>query len=214
LITGGCGFIGCNLIRHLVAEGGHRLRVLDNLEVGRRERLEAFGPVVEMAPAACATEPAPDHIELIVADILDADAVRAATRGCDVVVHFAANTGVPASVRDPRPDCLVNVVGTLNCLEAARAERIKRFVFASSAAPVGKVEPPVHEEKAPHPVSPYGGQQAERRRLLLRLLPDLRSGHRGPSLRQCLWRRFGSQDERSRDLHQASAGGRGSRDLR
>ena len=159
LITGGCGFIGCNLIRHLVAEGGHRLRVLDNLEVGRRERLEAFGPVVEMAPAACATEPAPDRIELIVADILDADAVRAATRDCDVVVHLAANTGVPASVRDPRRDCLVNVVGTLNCLEAARAERIKRFVFASSAAPVGEVEPPVHEEKAPHPVSPYGASK-------------------------------------------------------
>lgn len=159
LITGGCGFIGCNLIRHLVAEGGHRLRVLDNLEVGRRERLEAFGPVVEMAPAACATESAPDHIELIVADILDADAVRAATRGCDVVVHLAANTGVPASVQDPRRDCLVNVVGTLNCLEAARAERIKRFVFASSAAPVGEVEPPVHEEKAPHPVSPYGASK-------------------------------------------------------
>ena len=159
LITGGCGFIGCNLVRHLIAEGGYRLRILDNLEVGRRERLEALGPVVEVPPRAGGIEPEPDQIELVVADILDADAVRAATRGCDVVVHLAANTGVATSVQDPRRDCLVNVVGTLNCLEAARAERTGRFVFASSAAPVGEVEPPVHEEKAPHPVSPYGASK-------------------------------------------------------
>jgi UDP-glucose 4-epimerase len=159
LITGGCGFIGCNLVRHLLAEGGHRIRVLDNLEVGKARALRTLAPVVEAAPAACGAASADERIELVVGDILDAEAVRASARGCDVVVHLAANTGVGPSVQDPRRDCLVNVVGTLNCLEAARHERAGRFVFASSGAPVGEVEPPVHEEKAPHPVSPYGASK-------------------------------------------------------
>ena len=123
LITGGCGFIGCNLVRHLLAEGGRLIRVLDNLEVGRAERLRALAPVVEVAPATCSA-PSDDRIELVVGDILDADVVRASTHGCEVLVHLAANTGVALSVQDPRRDCLVNVVGTLNCLEAARHERV------------------------------------------------------------------------------------------
>ena len=159
LITGGCGFIGCNLIRHLLAHGGSQIRVLDSLAAGRRERLEQVGPVVEVAPEACGADAGDHRIELVVRDILDADAVRASTRACHVVVHLAANTGVASSVEDPRRDCLVNVVGTLNCLEAARHEGIERFVFASSGAPVGEVEPPVHEGKAPRPVSPYGASK-------------------------------------------------------
>ena len=159
LITGGCGFIGCNLVRHLFAEGGHRIRVLDSLEVGKAAALRAVAPVVEVAPAACVAASAGEAIELVVGDILDAEAVRASARGCDVVVHLAANTGVGPSVQDPRRDCLVNVIGTLNCLEAARHEGARRLVFASSGAPVGEVDPPVHEEKAPHPVSPYGASK-------------------------------------------------------
>jgi UDP-glucose 4-epimerase len=159
LITGGCGFIGCNLVRHLLAQGGHRIRVLDDLEAGGPERLARLGPVVEVAPEACGAHSGAERIELVVRDILDADAVRASTRACDVVVHLAANTGVAPSLQDPRRDCLVNVIGTLNCLEAARHEGVERFVFASSAAPVGEVEPPVHEEKAPRPLSPYGASK-------------------------------------------------------
>jgi UDP-glucose 4-epimerase len=159
LITGGCGFIGCNLVRQLLAQGGYQIRVLDNLEAGGRERLEQVGSVLEVAPEACGAHGGSDRIELVVRDILDAEAVRASTRACQVVVHLAASTGVAASVRDPRRDCLVNVVGTLNCLEAARHEGAGRFVFASSGAPVGAVEPPVHEGKAPRPMSPYGASK-------------------------------------------------------
>jgi UDP-glucose 4-epimerase len=82
-----------------------------------------------------------------------------AGRGVDVIVHLAANTGVGPSVEDPRADCLANVIGTLNYLEAARHNGIKRFVFASSGAPAGEVEPPIHEELPPHPVSPYGASK-------------------------------------------------------
>ena len=159
LITGGCGFIGCNLVRHLLVQGGNRIRVFDNLEAGGPERLEQVGPVVEVAPEACSAHGDADRIQLVVGDILDADTVRASTRACHVIVHLAANTGVVPSVQDPRRDCLVNVIGTLNCLEAARHEGVERFVFASSGAPVGEVEPPVNEEKAPRPVSPYGASK-------------------------------------------------------
>ncbi|WP_279614520.1 NAD-dependent epimerase/dehydratase family protein [Desulfohalobium retbaense] len=60
---------------------------------------------------------------------------------------------------DPRMDCETNVLGTLNYLEAARHCQSKRFVFASSGAPAGEVEPPIHEELPPHPVSPYGASK-------------------------------------------------------
>jgi UDP-glucose 4-epimerase len=159
LITGGCGFIGCNLVRHLLAQGGARIRVLDNLEAGGSERLKQVTSVDEVEPEACGAQEGSDRVELVVRDILDADAVRASTRACDVVAHLAANTGVAPSIQDPRRDCMVNVIGTLNCLEAARHEGAKRFVFASSAAPVGEVAPPVHEDKAPRPVSPYGASK-------------------------------------------------------
>jgi UDP-glucose 4-epimerase len=81
------------------------------------------------------------------------------TKGADVVVHLAANTGVPNSVSHPRLDMEQNVIGTFNYLEAARTNGVKRFVFASSGAPAGEVEPPIHEELAPHPVSPYGASK-------------------------------------------------------
>jgi UDP-glucose 4-epimerase len=77
----------------------------------------------------------------------------------DVVIHLAANTGVPVSVEHPRLDMECNVNGTFNMLEGARAHKVKRFVFASSGAPAGEVEPPIHEELPPHPVSPYGASK-------------------------------------------------------
>jgi UDP-glucose 4-epimerase len=66
---------------------------------------------------------------------------------------------VAPSVENPRMDCEANVFGTLNYLEAARHCQVKRFVFASSGAPAGEVEPPIHEELPAHPVSPYGASK-------------------------------------------------------
>ena len=92
-------------------------------------------------------------------DILDKDLALEVAQGRDVIVHLAANTGVAPSVENPRMDCENNVLGTLNYLEAARQAKVKRFVFASSGAPAGEVEPPIHEELPPHPVSPYGASK-------------------------------------------------------
>ena len=159
LITGGCGFIGCNLIRQLRAEGGHEIRVLDTLEAGGAERLAAVAPVDEVGGPARARSGPDCAVELVVGDILDADLVARSARERDILVHLAANTGVGPSVEDPRRDCVTNVIGTLNCLEAARHAGVRRFVFASSSAPLGAVEPPLHEDKAPRPASPYGASK-------------------------------------------------------
>lgn len=160
LITGGCGFIGTALIRSLRDEGGHGIRVVDNLTVGDREDLATASDFVEESPENPGPVSPGGPVELIVGDILDEDLALRAAEGADAIVHLAANTGVLPSIEDPRGDCRKNVLGTLNYLEAARHNGVGRFVFASSGGTViGEVEPPIHEEMAPHPVAPYGASK-------------------------------------------------------
>ena len=161
LVTGGAGFIGANLARMLLNHG-YQVTVLDNLSTGRREYLESL------------------HIEFIEGDILDTDLVNRVVPGHDGIVHLAAQTGVPGSLQDPHRDCEVNVIGTLNLLEACRqamdketrrpgdketilplssAPQLPRFIFASSNAPLGRQPPPATEDKAPLPISPYGASK-------------------------------------------------------
>ncbi len=154
LITGGCGFIGTNLIKRLVKEKGHRIRVLDNLSVGSEDDL---GSVCESKTHDGTWRD--DVVALMTGDITDEITCRKAAEGADVIVHLAANTGVGPSVENPRADMASNVVGTFNLLESARSNQVTRFIFASSGAPVGECEPPIHEEIAPHPVSPYGASK-------------------------------------------------------
>lgn len=156
LITGGCGFIGRALISSLAEDTP--VRVFDNLSVGLVEDLEALGPVMRREPGAhMATWSA--GVELVVGDIRNAQEIAAAARNADVLIHLAANTGVFPSVQDPRFDCETNVLGVLNALEACREQKVGRLVFASSGAPLGVQTPPLHEEMAPRPASPYGASK-------------------------------------------------------
>ena len=159
LITGGCGFIGRNLVQALRARSNDAIRIIDNLSVGTRDDLAGIAPFAELDPATVRGSDPHAPIELVAGDIGDADLMERVTAGMDVVVHLAANTGVAPSVADPRFDCVTNVIGTLNCLEACRQTGVRRFVFASSGAPVGECEPPIHEELPAHPVSPYGASK-------------------------------------------------------
>jgi UDP-glucose 4-epimerase len=156
VITGGCGFIGISLIKTLIKEENHNIRVLDNLTTGTKKDLSEACVYSEVS-INNVTEF--KGIELIVGDILDEDLAVKIVKGADVIIHLAANTGVGPSVENPRADCMANVIGTFNYLEAARINNVPRFVFASSGAPAGEVEPPIHEELPPHPVSPYGASK-------------------------------------------------------
>jgi UDP-glucose 4-epimerase len=159
LVTGGCGFIGRNLVSRLLTEEGALVRVIDNLSVGTRDELRAIHPVAERAADGELTWNAGDPLTLIDGDICDEKLANTVAAGADVVIHLAGNTGVAPSVSDPRRDCLHNVLGTMNYLEACRRHGVSRFVFASSGAVVGNCEPPLHEELPAHPVSPYGASK-------------------------------------------------------
>ena len=160
LITGGCGFIGTSLIAKLLLDTDvkHNIRILDNLSTGTRDDLSSVAPFLEVENIDNLSASL-DGIELVVGDILDEGLAYKVTKNIDVIVHLAANTGVGPSVEDPRLDCYTNVIGVFNYLDAARINKVPRFIFASSGAPAGEVDPPIHEELPPHPVSPYGASK-------------------------------------------------------
>jgi UDP-glucose 4-epimerase len=156
LITGGCGFIGRNLIKNIINfDKDYSIKIFDNLSVGKVQDVEEYcGLKVEIN-----SNWKKNSVTLVVGDIIDENALNSIAENSDVIVHLAANTGVEPSVKFPRIDCLTNVIGTLNALEAARNAKAKRFIFASSGAPAGITEPPIHEEIVPHPISPYGASK-------------------------------------------------------
>ncbi len=139
LVTGGAGFIGSNLVAELV-EQGKWVRVLDNFSTGQRRNLLPFL----------------DKIEVIEGDIRSYHIVRQAMEGVDFVLHQAALPSVPRSVRDPITSNEVNVVGTLNVLQAAREAGVRRLVYASSSSIYGNSDTlPKQEAMCPRPLSPY-----------------------------------------------------------
>ncbi|MDA9052927.1 NAD-dependent epimerase/dehydratase family protein [Planktomarina temperata] len=156
LITGGCGFIGRSLISKLLSVGENQIRVLDNLSVGTRSDLQLTAAFQEVKGDGSSWS---SKLELVEGDILDPEVIKKSVCGADVVVHLAANTGVGPSVTNPMADCRTNVIGTLNVLEGCREANIKRFVFASSGAPLGVQVPPLSEDMAPRPASPYGASK-------------------------------------------------------
>jgi len=146
LVTGGAGFIGSNLVDALLARGD-TVTVVDDLSTGRRQNLDG-------ALAAGA--------ELVELDIRDGEALGAAVaeRKPDAIFHLAAQIDVRKSVADPAFDAAVNVGGTANVLEAARAAQCGRVVFSSTGGAIyGEGEGkslPLPETTPPAPMSPYG----------------------------------------------------------
>jgi UDP-glucose 4-epimerase len=139
LVTGGAGFIGSHITDALI-ERGHDVVVLDNLSSGHKENLSGVM----------------DRIEFVEGDIRDPEACLKAAEGCDGIFHEAALVSVPDSVNRPRDNHDINITGTLNILEAARQQKVKRVVFASSAAVYGdNPELPKQENMLPDPKSPY-----------------------------------------------------------
>ncbi len=141
LITGGAGFIGRHLATHLT-DRDTAVTVLDNESLGDRRHLDL------------------DRVRFVAGDLRSPEDVREALTGQDAVVHLAADTRVMDSIEDPTHNFDNNVVGTFTLLNACRELGVSRVVAASTGGAIlGEVEPPVHEEMAPMPTSPYGASK-------------------------------------------------------
>jgi len=138
LVTGGAGFIGSNLVK-LLLQKDFEVKVLDNLSTGFKKNIEKL------------------DVEFIQGDIRDITLVENITRGVENIFHLAASIGNVKSLKYPREDSEINVVGTVNILEAARKNAVKRIVYSSSAAIFGELlTMPIGEDHPQNPDSPYG----------------------------------------------------------
>lgn len=159
LITGGCGFIGTTLIKVIkLSDPLALIRILDNESVGDIEDVRCISDA-EYASIDSFELPSAGCVQVLVGDIRNKDDCLLAAKGVSHIVHLAANTGVQPSIADPCFDLEANVLGVVNMLEAARSASVAKFVFASSGAPIGEGEPPIHEEAVCRPISPYGASK-------------------------------------------------------
>lgn len=140
LVTGGAGFIGSNTVDELVRRG-HSVVVLDDLSSGKEENLAEVRA----------------KITFVKGSITDIEAIQKAIHQADYVIHLAARTSVPRSVKDPLETNRINVEGTLRVLVAARDNKVKRVVLAASSSAYGETPTlPKTESMQPQPISPYG----------------------------------------------------------
>ncbi len=139
LITGGAGFIGSNLTKRLVKDG-HDVVVLDSLLRGNKIDTDTFS-----------------KIEFIKADVRNYDAVLNASKGCDLIFHFAAVLGVDIVADNPVETMDVEVIGTRNVVQAAETHNIKKIMYASTSGIYGHsaIESALTEEVLVDPRTSY-----------------------------------------------------------
>ena len=141
LVTGGAGFIGSNIVKEILNRGD-KVRVLDNFATGKRENILRYKDNA--------------NFEMFEGDLRSFHVVRDAVKGADFVLHQGALPSVPRSINDPITSNDVNILGTLNILEAAKEFKVKRVVFASSSSVYGNSETMPKVETMPvAPLSPY-----------------------------------------------------------
>lgn len=142
LVTGGAGFIGSHLVEYLLKYKAGKIVVLDSLATGRMQNVDLF-------------KNHPNY-QFIKGDITDLEVCRSACKNIDVVLHQAALGSVPRSFIEPERTNASNIGGTLNMMIAAKDNKIKRFVYASSSSVYGdNNELPKIEERIGNPLSPY-----------------------------------------------------------
>jgi len=153
LITGGAGFIGHHLVNKLLPQRQYRIIVVDNLS-SRKKRKLFSGKSKRVAMSI----PLLLHEE----DILNKDRIFNifSHEGVDTCIHLAAKTSVSDSIKNPYCTVYVNLIGTLNILEACYKHGVKNFIFASSAAVYGEPQKlPISEEDPLRPLSIYGASK-------------------------------------------------------
>ncbi len=149
LVTGGCGFIGSHVVDALLA-AGQRVTVIDNFN-------DFYNPAIKRQN--CRPHQDFEDYTLVEADIRDAEAVaQCFERGqFTEVIHLAAMAGVRPSIKNPVLYQQVNLIGTMNLLEACRHHAVKKFIFASSSSVYGNNKKVPFSESDPvdNPISPY-----------------------------------------------------------
>jgi UDP-N-acetylglucosamine/UDP-N-acetylgalactosamine 4-epimerase len=148
LVTGGCGFIGSNIVEHLLKNNIKKVRILDNLSTGYLKNIKPF--LVEFK-----------NLEFMYGDIKNLEDCRKAMKGIDIVCHQAALGSVPRSLDDPLSSHNTNVNGFFNILLSAKENNIKRLVYASSSSVYGNDKNlPKEELKTGKVLSPYAATKA------------------------------------------------------
>ena len=139
LVTGGAGFIGSNLVKHLI-DTENSVTVLDNFTSGYRDNLKSFS-----------------SIKIIEGDIRDKITIETAMKNIDIIFHLAASVGNKRSIDNPIMDAETNVLGTLQILESARRNGVHKIITSSSAGNFGELKTiPIKEDHPIEPDSPYG----------------------------------------------------------
>lgn len=147
LVTGGAGFIGSHLAGKLL-DMGYEVTCIDNFD-------EYYSPLLKKANIA--TLIGREKFNFIHGSILDKTLMKSITENIDYIFHNAAQAGVGASISNPSKTNEVNVSGGLNILEAARKNKVKKVINASSSSVYGLSETlPLSEDQKPMPISPYG----------------------------------------------------------
>ena len=141
IITGGAGFIGSHLAEEL-ARRGYQVTILDDLSTGKMENIKE--PLKK------------GSVQFIQGSITNFSLLKELFQGAIYVFHQAALPSVPRSVKDPLTTSEVNITGTLNVLLAARDNKVRKVVYASSSSAYGDTPTlPKREDMVPHPQSPY-----------------------------------------------------------
>lgn len=139
LITGGAGFIGLNIAETLIEQG--EVNIIDNLSTGDYSNIE---PYIK------------NGVNFYESSILDYDHVLEIIKDVDFIFHQAALSSVSGSIKNPITSNNVNILGTLNILEAARKNKVKKVIYASSSSIYGDADVlPKKESMKPNPISPY-----------------------------------------------------------
>ena len=141
LVTGGCGFIGSNLIP-MLEDLDYQVNILDNLSKGSLDYVKKT------------------NAKVFVGDIRDVKIVSEALKGVSSVIHLAADGSVVESVLDPMENFDINVTGSFTVLNECRKSGVKKIIFSSTGgALIGNTTPPVSEISLPRPISPYGSSK-------------------------------------------------------
>ncbi|MDD4607081.1 MAG: UDP-glucose 4-epimerase GalE [Patescibacteria group bacterium] len=147
LVTGGAGFIGSHVVNDLI-HAQYKVVVLDNLSTGYKKLI---------SPRA----------EFIKGDLRQIKFIKKALEGCEAVIHLAAHSVVPYSVKRPRFTIEQNLAGGANLLEACRKQKIKKLIFSSTASIYGEPDNvPIKEDDAKYPNHAYGASKLAFEKLL------------------------------------------------